>query len=437
MSTTRRLIARVRTRMTLVAAVEDLELGLAWGAGAALLWLGATRMGSIAADPWWAATAGAAVAVGFPLAGALLGRKDERRVAAAADERLGLCERLSTSLWIQRSHPGEAATFAPLVVADAEAAAARIGGAELGRAFRPRLRRRPLVVSGVLAAASLALLFVGPSAEAVVETEAERVVRLADADRIAEVTRKLREEAKRVGEEAAKKDEGELAKLTAEIRQKLEPMTRSPTPAREDAMRQLNALADLAREQARRAAGMKEPVDAQEATKADKALEELLESFHAAGLETLQKDLRDLEKRLADAKEKGEKGPNSEDIRDMANRLDALRKAMDRAENDAGSADILRKLRSIGNEELLAKIAERMRQIAARLDRGEDYSDLQDGEGEGEESELSEMSEKELQELLKQLDELAGMEDLEKLLREAGGELRGGRKLKLGGSGGT
>lgn len=437
MSTTRSLIARVRTRMTLVAAVEDLERGAAWGAGVALAATLADRLGWIAAGPWSAAAAGAAVAIAFPLAGAVLGRRDARAVAAAADERLGLRERLSTALWIERSHPDEAAAFAPLVVADAESVAARIGGAELGRAFRPRLLRRPLVLSAALAAACAAVLLVGPSAEAVVETDAQRVTRLADADRIAEVARKLREEAKRVGEEAKKHEEGELAKLTAEVHRQLEPMTRAPSPSREDAMRQLNALADLAREQARRSAGMKDPVDAQEAAKADKALEELLKNFPAAGLETLQKDLRDLEKRLADAKEKGDKGPSAEDVREMANRLDALRKAMERAADDAGSADLLRKLRSIGNEALLEKIAERMRQIAARLDRGEDYSDLQGDEGDGEESDLAQMSEEELKELLKQLDELAAMEDLESLLRQGGGELRGGRKLRLGGSGGT
>ena len=64
-----------------------------------------------------------------------------------------------------------------------------------------------------------------------------------------------------------------------------------------------------------------------------------------------------------------------------------------------------------------------------------DYSDLQ-GE-DAPDLDTSEMSEEELEDLLKQLDELAGMKDLEKMLRDGGGELRGGRKLRLGGSGGT
>jgi phosphosulfolactate synthase (CoM biosynthesis protein A) len=107
------------------------------------------------------------------------------------------------------------------------------------------------------------------------------------------------------------------------------------------------------------------------------------------------------------------------------------------AAGDAAAKELLKRLRSVGNEELLAKIAERLRQIAARLDRGESYSDLEGSESEAGEDVLSEMSEEELKDLLAQLDQLAGMKDLEKMLRNGNGELRGGRKLRLDGLGGT
>jgi len=437
MSTTKSLIGRVRTRMALAAAVESLERGAAWGAGAALAALVCDRIGWTALGAPGAATAGCAVALAFPLATLLLARRDDRSVAAAADERLGLAERLSTALWCQETHPAEAAVFAPLVVADAEAVAAGVRGEVIGKAFRPRALPRSMIVAGVLAAAAVAVLLSGRPGEPIVETETERIARLADADRLAEVARKIQAATKRVEAAATERKESELAKVAAEIHRKVEPLTRSPAPPHEAALRQMNALADVAREQARRVAGMKDALDAKEAAEEDKALEELLEQMSAAGLESLQKDLKSLESRLK-AGEKGEKGPSASDVRALANRLDSLRKAMERAASgDAAAKELLKKLRTVGNEELLAKIAERLRQIAARLDRGEKYSDLEGSEANAGEDDLSQMSEEELKDLLAQLDQLAGMKDLEKMLRNGNGELRGGRKLRLDGLGGT
>src|SRR5262249_54862304 len=104
----------------------------------------------------------------------------------------------------------------------------------------------------------------------------------------------------------------------------------------------------------------------------------------------------------------------------------------------ADAEKLLAKMRSIGNEELLAKIAERMRQIAARLDRGESYENLEnEAQQPGEAQDLSQMSEEELKELLSQLDQMAAMKDLEEMLRQAGGEMAGGRKMRIEGAGGT
>ena len=436
MNPTRSLISRVRTRRALVAALEDLQRGAAYGAGAAAACLLAGRLHLVEMNSWWAAAVGGAVAAAVPLLHAVTRRHDDAALAALADERLGLRERLSTSLWWERTKLPETADFGPLVTQDAEAAAARIPREAVTRAFRPRLLRRPLVAAGVLVAAGAALvLFAGSPAEAIVETETEKVARLADANRLAEVARKIQEAAKRVEEAAAQKKETELAKVAAEVRRQSEPLTRAPSPPREEALRKLNELADLAKEQARRSAGMRESVDPQELQQSDKELDDLLRDLQKAGLGSLEKDLSDLEKRLASG-EKGEKGPTSDEIRKLANRLDALRKAMERAASDPGSKDLAKKLRAIGNEKLLAKIAERMRQIAARLDRGEGYSDLQQ-ESDAESLDLSQMTEEELQKLLDDLDQLAGMKDLEEMLRKAGAEMRGGPKLRLEGVGGT
>jgi hypothetical protein len=434
MSTTRRFLARVRTRLLLACAVEDLERGLAFGAGAALVGLAAARLGAPAFDAARATYAGLAVAVAFPVVGAFARRRDDRAVAAIADERLGLRERLSTALWFQTTPSPAAADLGPLVVADALATAQEVRGDALTRAFRPRFLRRPALVAAVLVAATFGLSLFGERAQAVMETEAERVTRLADADRVNEVARKLRDEAKRVGDEAAKHKEDELAKVADEVRRKTDPMTRAPAPPRHEALKQLGALADLAREKARRAAGMKETSDAKEAVQEDKALEELLQSLSNAGLESLQRDLASLEKRLKEG-DKGQDAPTASEVRDLAKRLDSLRKAMERAQG-ADAEKLAQQLRSFGNEALVAKIAERMRQLAARMDRGESYENLQ-SEGGSEEMDLSKMSEEELQELLDQIDQLAGMKDLEQLLREGGGELAGGRKMRIEGTGGT
>jgi hypothetical protein len=434
MTKTRTLLAKVRSRLALVAAVENAQRGLAWGAGTALVALAADRLGWIGPGALACALGGLLIAIAFAGTGLLGIRRDDATTAAAADERLGLRERVSTALWIERAHPGEAASMAPLVAADAEAVAARVSTSALSSAFRPRLMRRPLAAAGVLALLFGATIFVGGPAAAVVETEAEHAARMADANRLAEVTVKVRAELKRVEAEAAAKKQTELATLSGEMHRRAEPLTRAPSPPRAEALKQLNSLADLAAEQARRAAGMKDK-GTLEANQSDKALEELLEQFHDAGLETLKSDLAELERTLKDAKGKGER-PSSQDIRDMASRLDALRRAMDAADA-AGASDVSQRLADAARRELLSKIAERLREIAARLDRGESADDLMGEDGDEGEDPLADMTEEELQELLDRLDELASMKDLEEMLRKANGELRGGSKLRFDKQGGT
>ena len=167
--------------------------------------------------------------------------------------------------------------------------------------------------------------------------------------------------------------------------------------------------------------------------KASKALAELLKQMSQAGIESLQKNLAELQKRL-DAGEKGESPPSAEEMRAMANRLDALRRAMEQADA-LGMQEMRDLLASLGNEDLLEQIAQRMREIASKLDSA-GYEGLESGEM-GESFDLSELTREELEELLKQLDELAAMEDLARMLQQGGGESAGGRRLRLGGSGGT
>jgi uncharacterized phage infection (PIP) family protein YhgE len=323
--------------------------------------------------------------------------------------------------------------MAGLVVADANDAAVRVASADLSRAIRPRVLRRPLFVAGVAFAASAGLLLWQAPAQAV-ESPEEKTARLVEQDRVAQVARKLEEAAKRVEAAAEEKKENALAKLAAEVRKAAQEMQKE-TPQRAPALSKLNQLADKVQAQARKHAGLKEAGEqTPEASEADKQLAELLRDLAQVGLESLQQDLRDLEKRLKEDP-KGNGAPNASDLRALAARMDALRQAIERAEQ-SGASDLARRLRTIGNEDLLAKIGERLRNLAAKMDQP-GYEGMESEDAGGASSDLSEMSREELEELLRQLDELASMEDLSELLRQGGQEARGGKKLRLGRSGGT
>lgn len=430
MSHTTSLLRRVRVRIATVGFVEDLQTGAAAGGALGLGVLVAGRFGWAWGDVSTAAAVAAAATVLHPVVGLVLNRADRRTVAAAADERLGLRERVSTALWCgDAAGPGRE-PLGRLVVEDAESTAARVGADDLRRAFRPRLLRRPLVAAGAAVVACGALALWQPAAQAV-ETPEQKLARLAEENRVAEVARKLEAAAKVDEQKATERKQEALAAAARSVRKAAEQMQKEP-PRREAALAKLNEMAKQVQEAARKSAGMTPANDTPEADAQNRALEDLLRQLSEAGLESLQKDLSDLEKRLKDDP-KGNGAPSPSDLRDLAARMDALRNAMQRAQ-EAGADDLAEALRTIGNEDLLEKIAQRLREIASKMDAG-NYEGLDSGEGEA--MDLSTMSREELEELLKQLDELAAMDDLAKALQGGGSEARGGKKLKLGPGGGT
>src|SRR5262245_33458896 len=98
MSNTRSLLVRVRSRLALAAALENAQRGLAWGAGTALVALAADRLGWIGPGPALCALGGLMIVLAFAGTGLLATRRGDAATAAAADERLGLKERVSTAL---------------------------------------------------------------------------------------------------------------------------------------------------------------------------------------------------------------------------------------------------------------------------------------------------------------------------------------------------
>ncbi len=386
------LLTRVRARLALAGALEDLQRGSA--AGGVLIALGI----AFRATGWWRpellhiALAGFAATLLVPLFGVLIRRYDRRALAARADRALGLQERVSTSVWAQsvwaKSEDGTAGPMAPLVVADAAASASHVTRDALRRAFRPRVLRRHLTTACVALVVAGGLYLVQPPIQAG-ETPAEKAARLADEDRIADVSRRMAEAAKRVKEAAQERNEVELERVALQVQRQAEAMARTP-PRREVALRKLNELSDLARDAARRRAGLKKKTSDPEAAKTNRQLAELLRQMSKTGLESIDRQLKELQERLDKAAENGDE-PSPDDLRDMA----------------------------------------------SRMEQGEGYEDLQGEGGDSESMDLSQLSREELQELLDALDEMAGMEDLADMLRQGGGEMSGGRKLRLGGSGGT
>jgi len=426
------LLTRVRSRLAWAGVLEDLQRGAA--GGAILLAVGA----ALRVTGWWrpevihVVVAAFAATLVVPLVGIVMRRYDRRALAARADRALGLQERVSTSVWAQ-NEARTAGPLAPLVVEDAAARASSVTGTALRDAFRPRVLRRHLSTATVALVVAGGLYLIQPPIKAG-ETPAEKVARLADEDRIADVARRMAEAAKRVKEAAKDRDEVDLQRIAQQIQRQSEALARTP-PKRQAALRKLNELSDLARDAARRRAGLQKPASAPEAAKTNRQLAELLKHMADMKLESLDRELSELQKRLDDARENGEQ-PSPDDLRDMASRLDALRKAMEAAEG-MGAEKLREQLRSIGNEDLLQQLAERMRELAARLEQDPDYEGLQGEQGDGDAMDLSQLSREELQDLLDALDEMAGMEDLADMLREGGGEMSGGRRLRLGGAGGT
>jgi len=432
MSKTHKLLTRVRVRLVLAGAMDDLQRGLAIGGVACLAAFGARALGLVSFDSLIGALGGGMVALTAPLVGLFVRRLSEQRVATEADRGLGLEERVSTALWCENSEVGQIDPMEHLVRSDADRTAGAVGADQIRRAFRFRFHRRPVAIGAVAALGCLAVSFYQPLAEAT-ETPKEREARLVQENLNARVARQLKKAAEQMEKAAKERKLPALQASAAKLRREAVAALQKP-PSRTQMLSKLNDLRDQVKAAQRKAAGLDKNLEPMQASKADKQLSKLLENMAKAGLESLQKDLADLQKRL-DAGEKGESPPSLEEIQAMAERVDALRRALERAAEGGAGKSLREQLRSLGNEDLLADIAKKLREIAQRMQQGQGYQNLQ-SEG-GEPMELSQMSREELEELLRQLEQLAGMEDLEQFLQQAMGASAGGRKLRLGGSGGT
>ena len=323
-----RRVAGLRGRIVASRVLEDLQPGLAAGAGAALL-LGLLRwVDWVPATPGLATSVGVSVALCFPLAGLLLRRLSDARVAAMVDERLGLAERVATALSLERGATA-ATPLAPLVSEDAVRSLAAAPPGSLRRAFLPRTDWRPLAGAAAALLAAALLFRAEP-----IKAEAERKpTDLAAAYRDKKEREEAQKAARRVMEEArtveeqATRQQVQLKALAAEIRRQSEELLRqNPAPAK--AMAGLQKMGEVARERAELLAGV-DPKKLEEwkadgkLAKADPALDKLLQKLLSSDLKGLNADLAALDKALKGMD--GSKEWSSEDLQALKEKLEALR----------------------------------------------------------------------------------------------------------------
>ncbi len=432
MKSTDRLLDRVRSRLALVGAVQDLQWGAAAGAVAALIVLGIGALGVEAVHAVYAPITGLIVLLAFPLGGLFLRRRDADRLATLADEHLGLRERLSTARWIDRSkaegtHPG--GPMDHLVREDADAVAANIAPEAVTQAFRPHLMRRPIAIAAVGLIACLGLSMWQPAAEAL-ETADQKTTRLAEENRVAEIARRVREAAREVERRGEARDAQIVIDAARTVEAEASEMIKRP-PGRKTALKKLSDVGERMRAEARDVAGLAPAKSTLDALKMDEELLNALDDLAKSGVGSLQKDLKMLEERLRDGGEEG--APSESEMREMAERVDTLRRMLDEMQDGSlAGSDLMEKLQSLANQETLEKIAQKLREIAAKLER-DGYESMQAQTGDMPPFDLNSLTPEELEALLKQLEELAAMENLAEMLREAAQSAANGRKFRFDG----
>lgn len=419
-------ILGLRGRVVASRALEDLQSGLAAGAGAALLLAALRWLDLVAIAPGLAVAAGATIALSFPLAGLLLRRLSDHRVAAMVDERLGLAERVATALALEKGSLSPT-PLAPLVSEDAVRSLERAPRDALRRAFLPRARWRHLGVAG----AALALAVAGFRAEPLRAEPETKPKDLAAAykqqkekEEAAKAARRVMEEARKVEEDATAKQQASLRALAAEIRRQSEEMLRQ-NPRPEKAMAGFQKMGEVARERMEMLAG----VDAAKLgewkaegklSQMDPALAKLLEKLAGSDLKGLNDELRSLDRALKGEGNEGEW--SSEALADLKAQIDALREALEKGGGTlAGRPGLQKGLQVLGNPELLKKISERLGKLMETLAK-QGFKSCQNKNGlsgdPGEDFDTGEpltLSDEQLQAFLDKLAELQEMADLGQL----------------------
>ena len=416
-------LASLRGRLAASRAAEDLQVGLAAGAGVALL-IALLRWADLApATPGLAVGTGFCVALLVPAAGVLLRRTTARRVANLVDERLGLAERVSTALALG-SGEAHAPVLGPLVLDDAARSLDALPASDLRAAFRPALAPRPLfgaLGAGLLAVAAFhADLWVRETAKPRDLAAAHREKE--ERKDAAKAARKLLEEA-RAAEEAADPKHAALKALAAEMRREAEALLRQ-NPPKPQAMAAFQRMGELARERQEMLAGidpkkLKEMKASGNLAKSDPALEKLLKKLLDSDMKGLSEALSALDKDLKGAE--GAKEWSPEMLAALKDKLDALADALQKDGALEGRDGLQKALGALGDPDLLKELSERMSKLMKTLkEQGwegcKSTQGLNDDGMEGfEAGEMPTLTDEQLQAMIERLKELQELADLGQL----------------------
>ncbi|MEO1237076.1 MAG: hypothetical protein AAFX76_09840 [Planctomycetota bacterium] len=204
MTATQRTLGRARRRLVGHNALRALGWGVLIGAAAAGLAVVGMHFVGVPV-PWWglASVGGAAVLVAALVA--VLRRPNDQRVAVLVDERLGLKDRLGTSLYAASLEDSE---LTRRVIDDAERAA---GEAKVGQAFP--VRPTPVWWGALAAVAAVAVLALDPfglQQRALAKAQA-KLAAAEEARQLEEALENAKEEAEALAEDAEARDEDGVA----------------------------------------------------------------------------------------------------------------------------------------------------------------------------------------------------------------------------------
>jgi hypothetical protein len=363
-------LARERNRLVLSRAVEDFQIGLPIGAGAAAVLLVVHHAGVASFTPLEALSWGAAASLVLPAVGILARRVTAFRVATLLDERLALEERVSTALAAERGM----LTPSPLhelLERDALRVLEAVPSAALRHAFRPKFHGRAVLlgllglalVSAGVGAPPLLAAALKPAPEVLTPREqAEREDAARAARNVREVAAKVAEEATAAKETALAEAAAAMARRADEILQKRPPLSTALAGFHrmgEDARRALEEMAGttLQRMQELEAGG--------ELSKADLQLQRLLGELMSADLDSLGSELQSLREDLA----RGEgESLSQESMAALKDRIEQLAKALEAgAKSMEGREGLKASLGAFGDPELLREMAERMQRLMETL----------------------------------------------------------------------
>ena len=430
----RKVVTRVRRRLSFVRFVDRIQVTAALTAPALLAVVaGARLLGSpVSVLPAFAAAVFVAMAAALALS--LFSPISRARAASEADRILDSRERISTALAVSEGRAEDPLGFGPAVARAACDAARGATDARIRKSITPRFRMATLI-----AAACAALLLLVPllPMPGIADPGEDPPAAEREREKVAEALRALERKLERRSAEADRKTKEAVKELLERLRDETARL-RGERPRRPQAMARLADLERRARDEARRFAGMK-PVEAETEKLERKDLEDLADALRAFE----QADLAGTKERFSKLWDK----LRTDDLGKMtaaeaaylARQASELSRAVQRLAGATGqNSELAKMLEGLAADENMQKLAQALEKLRQAL--GENAPQPPDN-GEMEEAlrnyRTLEMSDEEIEEMLRQIEELLRMIEAGEEIKLCRGSMSGliGLGLGLGGGG--